>query len=294
MTEQTDSKALHALDTDLGIWWMHQAQEDIGATVPKAIEYGSQDLIDLGRDCAGLLGRRVTDAEAIEYAVWFYLRGKLARWTAALRRGERVSDDTVFDIGIYAKMVQRVREVGSWPGDEQVVPHRDWPDAELAERLEDERITGPYQRAVEGVRQAQQAVTEMTEQRDGEPEENPEMFQQPPEVVEGKQRVAEEGNQAELRRSVGRFMTRLIDNGYHWFISDQINEVRHDGHQIEVSAQYSGKEWQIAIRAAGNRLRSPIRIRVTEAWLETTQFSDLLEMLTNGRLPGPGYPGVVT
>ena len=34
---------------------------------------------------------------------------------AAIRRGEFVSDDTLFDIGVYVRMVQRMRETGNWP-----------------------------------------------------------------------------------------------------------------------------------------------------------------------------------
>ena len=42
--------------------------------------------------------------------------GKMARWTDAIRTGRRVSDDTLFDLGIYVRMVHRVRAVGGWPG----------------------------------------------------------------------------------------------------------------------------------------------------------------------------------
>jgi hypothetical protein len=30
-------------------------------------------------------------------------------------RGDRPSDDTPYDIGVYVRMAQRVRDVGGWP-----------------------------------------------------------------------------------------------------------------------------------------------------------------------------------
>jgi hypothetical protein len=57
----------------------------------------------------------VNDEEATEIGIYFYELGKIARWTAAIREGRRVSDDTLHDAGIYIKMAQRNRAVGGWP-----------------------------------------------------------------------------------------------------------------------------------------------------------------------------------
>lgn len=105
-----------ALEAELSDWWLGLARDEIARTVPKAIEYGSTDLVDIGRDLADCLGRRVTDEVAAELGIYFYLRGKLARWRDAIIRGERPSDDTLFDIGVYVRMAQRVRVAGGWPG----------------------------------------------------------------------------------------------------------------------------------------------------------------------------------
>lgn len=102
---------------ELEAWWLAMAQEEIERTVPKAIEYGSTDLDEIGRQmlAAGLHeGNHETPTE--ELGVYFYMVGKMARWTDAIRTGRRVSDDTLFDIGIYVRMVQRIRHSGSWPG----------------------------------------------------------------------------------------------------------------------------------------------------------------------------------
>lgn len=101
---------------ELSEWWRHAANDEIERTVPKSVEYGATDLIDIGRDLARCAGRQVADEEAAELGVYFYLRGKLARWTDAVVRGERPSDDTLFDIGVYVRMAQRIRAAGGWPG----------------------------------------------------------------------------------------------------------------------------------------------------------------------------------
>lgn len=97
-------------------WWWDQATREISATVPKAEEYGSTDLVEIGRTMATNMGREVTDEEAAEIGVYFYLIGKMARWTDSIRRGTRPSDDTLFDIGVYVRMTQRIRDSGGWPG----------------------------------------------------------------------------------------------------------------------------------------------------------------------------------
>lgn len=97
-------------------WWYDLAEREVDATVPKAVEYGSTDLIDIGRNVARLSGRTVDDQQAAEIGIFFYLEGKLARWRSAIAEGRQVSDDTLFDIGIYVRMAQRVRSAGGWPG----------------------------------------------------------------------------------------------------------------------------------------------------------------------------------
>lgn len=107
---------IKALEAALTEWWVGTAEDEVGAVAPKAIEYGSRDLVEMGRTLARVAGREVTDEEATELGVWFYVLGKMARWTAAVERGERVSDDTLHDLAVYVKMAQRTRATGSWPG----------------------------------------------------------------------------------------------------------------------------------------------------------------------------------
>lgn len=115
------NKAMNAmvpaqLEALLTEWWMDRAEEEARAVVPKAVTYGSNSLLQLGRKMAQLQNREVTDEEAMELGCWVYVVGKVERWTDAVMRGERPSDDTIYDVGIYVKMTQRLRDVGSWPG----------------------------------------------------------------------------------------------------------------------------------------------------------------------------------
>lgn len=97
-------------------WWRSQAEKEIDATVAKTIEYKGGDLDVIGYELARLQGRSVTREEAFELGIYFYLRGKVGRWMSAIENGQRVSDDTIFDIAVYTRMVQRVRTNGAWPG----------------------------------------------------------------------------------------------------------------------------------------------------------------------------------
>lgn len=108
-------------------WWMQTAHQEIEPMIAKMQEYGGQsravDLEEIGRGLVMSGVRRIDEAtgpvgEAARYqelGCYFYLLGKFGRWTAAVAEGRPVSDDTLHDIGIYVRMVQRIRAVGGWP-----------------------------------------------------------------------------------------------------------------------------------------------------------------------------------
>lgn len=107
---------------DLRDWWLSTAQADMAMVAPKAVEYGSVELEEMGAALARMMGRSdLSAARRVELACWFYAMGKTQRWTAAVTRGEFVSDDTLTDLGVYTLMVRRAREAGTWPG----TPDRD-------------------------------------------------------------------------------------------------------------------------------------------------------------------------
>lgn len=99
----------------LQLWWIERAEAEIKQVVPKAVEYGPNSMIEVGRAMGRMSGRDLTDEEAIEVACMFYICGKVGRWVDAVAHGQRPSDDTLHDIGIYVKMSQRNRDVGGWP-----------------------------------------------------------------------------------------------------------------------------------------------------------------------------------
>lgn len=103
---------------ELAEWWRETAENEIEQTVSKAVEYGATDLVDIGRTLARVAGREIPDSEAAEWGIFFYLEGKLSRWRSAIERGDLPSFDTLLDIGVYARMAQRVRMTGGWPGTE--------------------------------------------------------------------------------------------------------------------------------------------------------------------------------
>lgn len=115
------------LAEELAAWWHEQADLEVKAVVPKAIEYGghgaARDLIDIGADMVRIAGRRpesMSTQQLTEIGIFFYVRGKIARWASALAEGRDVSDDTLHDISVYCRMAQRAREVGGWPFREEI------------------------------------------------------------------------------------------------------------------------------------------------------------------------------
>ncbi len=101
----------------LSDWWLANAEQAVAAVVPKAVEYSAIDLIEYGRTLALVMeiDHPISEEEATELGIWGYLVGKVARWTGAIKEGRRVSDDTIFDVKIYATMAERTRAVGGWP-----------------------------------------------------------------------------------------------------------------------------------------------------------------------------------
>lgn len=131
-TSNTYEDLAHMLGTDntaileLAKWWTNVSAEDLKGLVGKMVEYGgvgrSVDLEHIGRELAatGIEAPKgcATEQQKSEFwqelGVYFYVVGKMGRWAAALRDGHRVSDDTIHDLVIYGRMVQRIRNAGGW------------------------------------------------------------------------------------------------------------------------------------------------------------------------------------
>jgi hypothetical protein len=106
--------------TELTDWWMDHAADEAQMVIPKAIAYGADDLLQIGRQMAGAINRDVTDAQAAELGIAFYAMGKIARIMAAVKEGRDPNIDSWLDLGVYAKMAQRVRITGGWPGNDNI------------------------------------------------------------------------------------------------------------------------------------------------------------------------------
>ena len=105
---------------ELREWWLRRAQEEITATVPKAVEYSATDLEIMGAAMEQM--GAAPAGRGVEAAIAFYALGKLSRIVGRLAEGAEPSDDSWFDLGVYARMAQRVREVGEWPGEAAAGP----------------------------------------------------------------------------------------------------------------------------------------------------------------------------
>lgn len=101
------------LPADWREWWRQQAETEIELIGPKVDTYGSDDLVEVGR---AMTSRKLSDGEYAELGVAFYVTGKMARIMAAIREGRDPGDDSWFDLAVYAKMAQRIRQSGGWPG----------------------------------------------------------------------------------------------------------------------------------------------------------------------------------
>lgn len=118
VTHGPTDEAKARVDEALRDWWNHTNERDIERVVPKAVEYGATDLAELGRTFALITNRdlaSLSHEEATEIGIYLYLVGKMSRWTDAIKNGRRPSQDTVYDIKIYATMAQRNIDVGGWP-----------------------------------------------------------------------------------------------------------------------------------------------------------------------------------
>lgn len=102
-------------DTEIGKWLNAYIDREVGVMLQKAAEYGSVELIEAGRTLSSIMQiDDIPDSWAAENQIYQYVLGKLGRWTAAMRRGEQVSQDTVHDIFVYSLMVLKLRETGEW------------------------------------------------------------------------------------------------------------------------------------------------------------------------------------
>lgn len=108
--EQTDPGQLPLVE-----WWIDNATKALHRTVPKVDEYGAYDLVVVGDVLCHLIGwHDAPDRAKAEIGCWFYLLGKVARATEALRAHRLPGDDTPFDVKVYATMIERIRDRGEW------------------------------------------------------------------------------------------------------------------------------------------------------------------------------------
>ena len=98
----------------LSEWWLDHASEEASKTIAKMEEYGAGDLAMIGHSISKMANRQVEDQkQAAELGIVFYALGKIARVLSAVEDGNIPSDDTWFDLAVYAKMALAIRS-GAW------------------------------------------------------------------------------------------------------------------------------------------------------------------------------------
>lgn len=103
---------------EMETWWHDLASSDLKLLIPKAREYSNYDLQIIGQVMADVIGWKGAKNPTVyqELGCFWYLLGKVGRMAGAYRNGELPSDDSILDARIYAIMVARIRDCGSWPG----------------------------------------------------------------------------------------------------------------------------------------------------------------------------------
>jgi hypothetical protein len=100
----------------LAEWWRQLAEREIERNAPKVDEYGATDLAVMGRALVALLPPAMqTEAVGMEMACAFYALGKIGRIVSSYAAGKLPKEDSWHDMGVYARMAQRIRETGRWP-----------------------------------------------------------------------------------------------------------------------------------------------------------------------------------
>ena len=97
-------------------WWRQLMEREIGRVMPKVEEYGATDLAVMGRALVALLPPPMqNEAVGMEMACAFYALGKIGRIVSSYATGKLPREDSWHDMGVYARMAQRIRETGRWP-----------------------------------------------------------------------------------------------------------------------------------------------------------------------------------
>lgn len=101
--------------------WMRKTfEDDLRRCRAKALEYGSADLVIMGKAMEALLPQGDSldhdsrERAGLEMAIGFYLMGKTARLFGAWNKAREPAEDTWHDGTIYSLMARYVRENGSW------------------------------------------------------------------------------------------------------------------------------------------------------------------------------------
>ena len=99
---------------DLHRWLNEFWDTQMPETLRKAHAYGSADLALIGASMLMVLPEESRHLNGERLGISFYLQGKIARVFGAIEHGSTPTEDTFYDIAIYAIMALRCLQEGSW------------------------------------------------------------------------------------------------------------------------------------------------------------------------------------
>jgi len=96
-------------------WLRAQFEQDLADLLVKAKEYGSSDLVVMGKAMGALVPSTAgNQAREIELAIGHYALGKVSRLFGAWEKGQNPTIDRWKDLTAYSMMARYVRANGEW------------------------------------------------------------------------------------------------------------------------------------------------------------------------------------
>ena len=96
-------------------WLRAQFEQDLADLLAKAKEYGSSDLVVMGKAMGALVPSAAgNQAREIELAIGHYALGKVSRLFGAWEKGQNPTIDSWKDLTAYSMMARYVRANGEW------------------------------------------------------------------------------------------------------------------------------------------------------------------------------------
>lgn len=112
MNLKTDKIECDPKVEELDAWMVAFFEEMKEGCLKKASKRGAIDFEEMGRDMKKMFPNSPVDG--VELAIFFYIRGKIARYLSSLLSGEVPDFDDLLDTHVYSMIALKYRETGKW------------------------------------------------------------------------------------------------------------------------------------------------------------------------------------